>query len=257
MNRYIRLAIVLMLLVTSCKSKKNIAESDVINFSTRKVISNHMNAGFNRKTLNARITAKYQDPKSSASFSVKLRMEKDKTIWLSATKFGIPVAKAKITPERVSYYEKLSRTYFDGDFVLISKFLGTELDYEKLQNLLLGQAILDLKKGKFSSDYKNKSYELLPKKSNGLYEILFVLNQENFKLKSQEVKSRAEEQLLAVTYPNYTNVDGETIPKKIAIRAIDKKNITTINMEYKSVVLDEELTFPFTIPQGYKELKFE
>lgn len=257
MNRYIRLVIVLMLLVTSCKSKKNIAESDAINFSTRKVISNHMNADFKRKTLNARIIAKYQDPKSSASFSVKLRIEKDKTIWLSATKFGIPVAKAKITPEHVSYYEKLNKTYFDGDFKLINKFLGTDLDYDKLQNLLLGQAILDLKKGKFSSDYKNRSYELIPKKSGELFDILFVMNPDNFKLRSQQVKSSSEEQLLAVTYPNYTEVDGETIPKKIAIRAIDKKNITTINMEYKSVVLDEELTFPFSIPQGYKELKFE
>lgn len=257
MNRYIRFGIVLMLLVTSCKSKKNVAEGDIASISTRKVINNHIEADFDRKTLNARITAKYKDPKSSASFSVKLRMEKDKTIWLSATKFGIPVAKAKITPERVSYYEKLNRTYFDGDFALVSKFLGTDLNYEKLQNLLLGQAILDLKKGKFSSDYKNESYEVLPKKSNDLYEILFVMNPENFKLKSQQVKSRAAQQMLAVSYPNYTEVDGETIPKKIAIRAVDKTNVTTINMEYKSVVLDEELTFPFTIPQGYKELKIE
>lgn len=257
MNRYIRLIIVLLLLVTSCKSKKSAVEGDVATISTKKVISNHVDADFKGNTLNAKITAKYKDRKSSASFSVKLRMEKDKTIWLSATKFGIPVAKAKITPERVSYYEKLNRTYFDGDFALISKFLGTDLDYEKLQNLLLGQAILDLKKGRFNSDYKNESYQLLPKRSNDLYEILFVMNPENFKLKSQQVKSRAEEQLLSVSYPNYTEVDGETIPKKIAIRAIDKKNITTINMEYKSVVLDQELSFPFSIPQGYKELKIE
>lgn len=257
MNKYIQFGIVLMLLVTSCKSTKEAAGGDVSNFSTRKLINSHVSADFGSTTLNAKITAKYKDAKSSASFSVKLRMEKDKTIWLSATKFGIPVAKAKITPTRVSYYEKLNRTYFDGDFALISKFLGTEFDYGKLQNLLLGQAILDLKKGKYSSDYKNESYELLPKRSNELYEILFVMNPENFKLKSQQVKSRSDEQLLAVSYPNYTVVDGETIPKKIAIRAIDKKAITTINMEYKSVVLDEELRFPFKIPQGYKELKIE
>ena len=257
MNRYIRFIVVLLLFLTSCKSKKNVVEGEVVNYSTKKVINNHSNAEFNRKTLNARITAKYKDPKSSASFSLKLRIEKDKTIWLSATKFGIPVAKAMITPKRVSYYEKLNRTYFEGDFALISKFLGTDLDYEKLQNLLLGQAILDLKRGKFSSDFKNDSFELIPKKSNGLYEVLFVMNPENFKLKSQQVTRPSDEQLLAVSYPNYTYIEGESIPKRIAIRAVDKKHITTINMEYKSVVLDEELTFPFSIPPGYKELKIE
>lgn len=257
MNKYIRLSIVLLLLVTSCKSTKTSTDGTSAAMSTRKVINNHINADFKSKTLNAKITAKYRDEKSSASFSVKLRMEKDKTIWLSATKFGIPVAKAKITPTRVSYYEKLNRTYFDGDFTLISNLLGTDLDYEKLQNLLLGQAILDLKKEKFNSDFKNEVYELNPKKSNGLYELLFVLDPQNFKLKSQQIKSRADEQLLAVSYLDYATVDGEIIPKKIAIRAIDKKAITTINMEYKSVVLDQDLTFPFSIPQGYKELKIK
>jgi hypothetical protein len=72
------------------------------------------------------------------------------------------------------YYEKLQRTYFDGDFSLLSKWLGAELDYEKVQNILLGQAVLNLKKGKYNSEIANNLYQLKPKKDVDLFGILFI-----------------------------------------------------------------------------------
>jgi hypothetical protein len=212
---------------------------------------------FDKQTLDARLNAKYNDKNTSVSIVVKLRLEKDKTIWMSATKMGIPFAKLKITPNSVSYYEKLDKTYFDGDFSLLSKWLGTELDYEKVQNILLGQAILNLRKGKYDSKITNNTYELIPKKNEELFAILFFLNPENFKLEKQEISNPKKEQTLLVSYPNYANIDGEQIPKNIDITAIDTKNTTTINIEYKSVEFNKELTYPFSIPSGYKEINLK
>jgi hypothetical protein len=48
------------------------------------------------------------------------------------------MAKASITPTSVSYYEKIKGTYFEGDFSALSQWLGTDLDYNKIQNMLLG-----------------------------------------------------------------------------------------------------------------------
>ena len=41
------------------------------------------------------------------------------------------MAKALITPTKVSYYEKINNTYFEGDFSLLSNWLGTDLDFQK------------------------------------------------------------------------------------------------------------------------------
>jgi hypothetical protein len=258
MKLFLKIVLLVLLIFTSCKSNKNVVDKNNVDaISTKKIISNHYNSDFNQKTIYAKINAKYRDNNTSVSFSIKLRLEKDKTIWMSATKFGIPVAKVKITPSRVIYYEKLQRTYFDGDFSLLSKWLGIELDYEKVQNILLGQAVLNLRKGKYDSKIDNNLYEIKPKKDNDLFGILFFMNPENFKLNKQEIRNQEKEQLLTVSYPNYQLIKGEQFPGNINIRAIDHKKLTTINMEYRTVEFNEKLTFPFAIPSGYKEISLK
>ena len=225
--------------------------------STKKIISNHYDNTFNQKTVNANLNANYSDNKMSTSVNIKLRIDMDKTIWLSATKLGFPLAKVMITPNRVSYYEKLKGTYYDGDFALLSKWLGTELDYQKVQNILLGQAVLNLKKEKYDSKIDNQLYQLSPIKENELFGILFFLNPDNFKLNRQQITNTEKQQMLSVSYANYKDIKGEQFPEKINIRATDKENLTTINIEYKSVEFNEQLTFPFEIPSGYKEISLK
>jgi hypothetical protein len=255
MKHYFKIAILMLLALSSCKSKKSLTDMDGIeDISTKKIISNHYDNNFNQKTVNANLNAKYSDNKMSTSINIKLRIDMDKTIWMSATKLGFPLAKVKITPSRVSYYEKLKGTYYDGDFALLSKWLGTELDYEKVQNILLGQAVLNLKKEKYDSKIDNKSYQLSPIKENELFGILFFMNPDNFKLNRQEITNTEKQQMLSVSYGNYKDIKGEQFPENINIRATDRNNLTIINIEYKSVEFNEELTFPFEIPSGYKEI---
>ncbi len=258
MKHFSKILILILLVVTSCKTTKNttgINNVDIL--STNKIISNHYTNNFHQQTVSANLKTKYKDNKTSATVSIKLRLEKDKTIWMSATKFGIPLAKVKITPNRVLYYEKLQRTYFDGDFSLLSKWLGTELDYEKVQNILLGQAVLNLKKGRYNSVINENSYQLSPKKDNELFGILFFMNPYTFKVNKQEIRHPEKQQLLSVSYPNYSEIKGEQFPKNINIRAIENMNLTTINIEYHSVEFNNVLTFPFSIPNGYKEISLK
>lgn len=250
--------VLILLVFTSCKTNKKVVDNNNIDaISTKKIINNHYTHNFNKQTVYAKLNAKYKSKKAAATVSIKLRLEKDKTIWMSATKLGIPIAKVKITPNRVSYYEKLQKTYFDGDFSLLSKWLGTELDYDKVQNILLGQAVLNLKKGKYVSKIDNNLYQISPRKHNGLYGILFFMNPENFKLNKQEIRNTEKQQLLSVSYPHYKEIKGEQFPENINIRAIDSKNLTTINIVYRSVEFNKELTFPFSIPNGYKEISLK
>lgn len=250
--------VLVFLALTSCKSKKNVANSNTLEMvSTKKLITNHYENVFDHKTIDAKLNAKYKDKYTSTNISIKLRLEIDKTIWMSATKLGIPFAKVMITPTRVTYYEKLDNTYFDGDFSLLSKWLGTELDYQKVQNILLGQAVLNLKDGKYDATILNDTYQLIPRKDDELFGILFFLNPKNFKLDKQEIRHPEKEQFLLVSYPNYQEIQGEQIPKNLNIVAIDDKKTTNINIEYRSVIFNKQLTFPFSIPSGYKEIELK
>jgi hypothetical protein len=254
----IKIILLVFLAITSCKSKKTVSEANSIEIvSAKKLIGDHYEHSFNKETIDAKLNANYEDSKAQVSLSVKMRVEKDKAIWLSATKLGFPVAKMLITPTQVSFYEKLDKTYFDGDFSLLSNWLGTELDFEKVQNLLVGQAILNLKDGKYDVKVVNKSFELKPRKTNDLFAILFFMNKENYKLDKQEISNSTKEQLLTISYPNYKEMEGEQFPEAIDIKVLDKKKITAITLEYKSVEFDKPLTFPFEIPEGYKQISLK
>jgi hypothetical protein len=254
MIKHLKYILILSLFMSSCKTKKVTTNTAVKAMSTKKIINNHYSNSFSKNTINARLKAKYKDKKNSQTITVKLRMEKDKAIWMSGTILGIPLAKVLITPERVSYYEKINKTYFDGDFSLLSKFLGTEVDFEKVQNLLIGQTILNLKDKRYSTSVDETTYILEPKKQDKLFDILFWLNPTTFKTYRQEVNQPIEQKRLVVTYTEYQNVSNEVFPKKMNIVAIEKGNKTQLDLEYISLEFNKKVSFPFKIPSGYKEI---
>jgi hypothetical protein len=243
-----------ILALASCKSSKVTDANTNLGMSAKKVIKNHYNNAFDKKTITARLKVKYIGKTNLPGVTASLRIKKDETIWISLSKLGFPVGKALITPTRVSYYEKINRTYFDGDFTLLSNFLGTELDFEKVQNLILGQAILNLKDEKFIVDVSQNKYQLKPKKEYDLFSILFLINSDNFKINSQKIYQKNENKTLTISYNNYTEVDDEVFPKEIHIKATDTKYISTIDVNYRSVAFNSPVRFPFKIPRHYKQI---
>ncbi len=251
------LLIVIFTLVSACKTTKILNKNMDTGLSSKKVIKNHYTNTFNKETVKAKLKVKYRGKSSLPSINASLRIKKNETIWISLTKLGFPIGKVLITPNRVSFYEKINRTYFDGDFTLISNLLGTELDFEKVQNLLFGQALLNLKKEAFHLEIDKNNYLLKPKVANNLYDILFLINPLNFKINSQQIKQLDKNNTLVINYPNYTTIDGEIFPKEIYIKASDVKNTSTISVNYKSVEFNQPLSFPFKIPKNYEKIELK
>ena len=245
---------IIALVVTSCKSSKMASNSSRADMSAKNVIKNHYNNAFDKETINAKLKIKYVGKSNFPGVTASLRIKKDEIIWISLNKFGFPVGKALITPTKVSYYEKINRTYFDGDFTLLRNWLVTELDFDKVQNLLLGQAILNLKDEKFIIDFYQNKYQLTPKKGRDLFSILFLINPDNFKVDRQKIQQKEENKSLTINYSNYTKVDDEVFPKGIHIAASDTKNTSTIDINYRSVAFNNQVNFPFKIPSNYRQV---
>ncbi|HHC80479.1 MAG TPA: DUF4292 domain-containing protein [Flavobacteriia bacterium] len=249
--------VVIMTMVVSCKSSNVTGTNTNVGMSAKKVIKNHYKNAFDKETVNAKLKVKYIGKTKLPGVTASLRIKKDEIIWISLSKFGFPVGKILITPTRVSYYEKINKTYFDGDFSLLSQWLGTELDFEKVQNLLLGQAILDLKSEKFLVDLYQNKYQLTQKNEAELFSILFLINPDNFKINSEEIHQREENKKLTINYNTYTKVDDEIFPKGIYIAASDAKNTSTIDINYRSVEFNNPVSFPFKIPKNYKQIRLK
>lgn len=239
-------------LAISCKSKKVITDGTVDeSLSAKTIIRTHYQNALNFKTLSGKMRIDYSDGESSQGVSVSLRMEKDKAIWMSAP-FGM--VKAFITPGRVTFYNKLQNEYFDGDFSYLSKFLGTELDFAQVQNLLLGEALFDLKATKYEASIVDGGYRLRPKKAIELFKVLFEIEPKNFKMALQQLSQPEKRRLLEINYTDYQKINKWILPQQIAVAAIDGNERNSVAIEYRNIEFDQQLNFPYKIPNGFKEI---
>lgn len=248
------LALISLLLI-GCGSKKKALVIE--NSAIKKVVAMHYSNEPDFKTLNSRLRLRYEDEERSQSLTVSFRMQKDSAIWMSAQLLGIPLAKALITKDRVSYYEKIGKTYFDGDYSLVSKWLGTPLDYKKLQNLLIGQTIYDLREDKYVLSESTQGYQLVPSNELQMIKKMFLLDAKSYKALAQQLAQEKENRNVTVTYPKYQKVNNQDFPEEIKIIANSDGKGTQVEITYRSVTFNEPVSFPFDIPSGYDEIRIE
>ena len=240
--------------MSGCKSTKKTGRTPE-DLASAKIINSHYDTHFDFKTLAARLRVKYKDEHTSQGVSVSLRMEKDKAIWMSASVLGISLAKALITPDRVRYYEKIDGTYFDGDFKLLSELLGTELNFEQVQSILLGQPLYDLRNANYTAVAGQQNYLVSPKKQRKIFDLFFYLNPGQFTMQQQRLLQKQEDRELTVNYGDYTNQEKGKLPEHVLIRAQEGEKATEIDIKYRSIDVNREVSFPFEIPSGYKEIE--
>lgn len=249
----IGLGMALVIIFNSCSSAKSVIESGEVSdkLSTKQIIRQHQKNDAAFKTTQARVRIDLINGEKEQGYTFGYRMEKDKVIWLNAP---LGLARMMITPDRVKFYNKSDNTYFDGDYALLSDFVGFDLDFFKVQNILLGQAIYDLKSQPHVVTTNDSSYILAPKDQNVLLELFYLINPSHFKMNSLQLAQQAKRRILQVDYASYQEVDKQILPKNIEIIAVEDADQVIIRMEFKSVSLNESVRFPFNIPSGYKEI---
>jgi len=252
--------LLLVVLLVSCKSKAvlvdtkpkvDIAKEENI-MNSEKIIQNHYNNKNEFSSLYIRSSAKYRDDNQSQSVSAEIKIKKGEKILVSIRFLGITMAKALITPKEVKYYEKINGTYFEGDYQALSQWLGTDLDFDKIQNMLIGQPIDDLTKESYASVVNDKMYKLNSTANNT--EKSFFFESEHFLLKKQEINQPEKERTFEVNYPNFQDFTSAILPASLFINAVQKKGKTEISIDYNSITFNEDLSFPYSVPDGYDRI---
>ena len=240
----------------SCKSAK-VSNKSINDLSVKTIVKKNKEASLDQLVIKASMFIKYRGKEDMPNINASLRMIKDSIIWLSFSKLGFPIAKLKVTPDEVMFYEKIGKTYFEGDFELISGWLGTDFDFLKIQNLFLGEALLHLEDQKYQVNIVENYYELLPKKKNDMYDILYWIDPFNFKIMKEEVRAAEKNQKLTILYKDFDKINESLFPKGFLITAIGDLQTTTIDVSYKNVQFNAPLKFPFEIPSGYRNIEFK
>ena len=239
----------------SCKSKAAVvnATKSESRSSVNKIIENYYNNKNEFSTLYIKANAKYATEKQTQNVTAEIKIKKDEQILISIRFLGITMAKASITPTSVSYYEKVNGSYYEGDFSALSQLLGTDLDFSKVQNMLLGRAIDDLKKGNYTESLTDQVYRLDDTSDNNTKKS-FYFDADKFLVNKQEITQTSEGRMIQVVYSNKKEFKEMTLPLTVNIDSYQKKGKAEINLEYNTVTFNEELSFPYSVPNGYKRI---
>ncbi|MDR0228272.1 MAG: DUF4292 domain-containing protein [Flavobacteriaceae bacterium] len=242
-----------------CKSKKigtGLDEVDATNHKTALLILNeHSKNAQDFSTSQIRTSINFESDTQSNNASADIMIEKDKQIFMNVRFLGFTVAKALITPEKVQYYEVVNKNYFDGDFSILSQYVGTDLDFNKLQNLLLGQVLDSKSNQNLLATIEGGLHKLSPAKATDLTSH-YYFEDKGALLKKEEIEQKSTNRKVTISYPAYQQVKKYVVPTEINIQAVQEKSIN-LNLRYDKVTFDEELRIKYTVPSGYKRIGFK
>src|SRR3954470_21190316 len=144
-KRFTILSFFFSFVLVSCKHQQKIAVTKVkcdLDFKNAKTLTANLKANeFKFDRLNAKLSVDAEIDSSSNSFTVSLRIKRDSVIWMSLSKLGIEGARVLIAKDSVKFVNSIKSEYFSGDFAYLSKLLNTELDFEIIQSLLVGNSV--------------------------------------------------------------------------------------------------------------------
>ncbi|PRY53636.1 uncharacterized protein DUF4292 [Arcticibacter pallidicorallinus] len=242
----------LAVLCFSCKAKKEAAT--VVNTVPAEVSSKAESIkaitenNFAFKTLSAKAKIDFKLNNSSNGANLSLRIRKDEVIWMSITAIaGIEVARVMITPDSIKIYNRLQGEYLAKPFNFISQYSNPKIDFQTLQNLIIGNTI----KGSVSpaSEITIGSNQTVVKSSEDdiAYELLF---NEYFKLIENRMQDIKGQQLVA-NYSEFQALNGRNLPYSVNLFSKAGNKNVRINIKYSSVSANEPVDFPFSVPKRF------
>ena len=247
--------LLILLIVNGCKSLTVLpSKKPVESIKVKRLIENLEKSEEKINTFRARIKATYTSKKIKQTVSINLRFKDDKFLWMSANIF-IPVAKLLMTNEKIFFYEKFQKKYYEGDYEFLNSILGTNFRLQDIQNILIGNPIDNLKKVKIKR-IENPEYYVFINASSEKYRTTYFFDTENFRIREQRfLLLDKKNSILSIKYPLYQKTSGKIIPKQIQISSFINGEFVSISLELIRVDYPSELTIPFKFPEGYSKIK--
>lgn len=235
----------LLFFVSSCKIANNITSTSKVNpnIKSKKLERLVKQNDFKIDNFSGKIRVLY----NKQSFTTNLRMKKDSIIWMSMTgPFGIEGARIIITKDRFQMINRLNGTYLNKPLSYIENFLPLKVDFQMLEQLILGNFIeKGIKKQKIET--KDQNY-IVKGELEGIELLYFLLP--NGKLKNIEIDNKIEVQTIDVDYKKYEKIDNQdfSVRREFVIKDNSKEN--SIDLKFYKMKTEAN-EFPFKVPSSY------
>ena len=253
---------IFLLVLIGCSPKKSSIDfpnsySDIVinkSISNDKIDYENLNfIDFPNLILSSTANLEYNN--NNYGFDLNLRFSKGNKMLVSGSLI-LPIFKVLIESDKVLGYQKIDRTFFEATFSDIRSKLGVELNYSEIENLFLGNPILDLKSSKGFKIYKNDANMLIYNIDIDNVGYNMIFDSKSNKLLGQEITQLESKRYLRIFYNSFQKLNDFDLPCLVSIIINDGKNLIKLTISTRSKEVSNQISFPFKIPTNYRKTQF-
>jgi hypothetical protein len=245
MNKY--LFLILSLLLASCASVKE-ADRSLRSKSARQLIKKVNEHDQDYDWFTAKLSGKASLSNQEAAVAANVRLKKDSLIWISVTALmGIEVVRVQITPDSLKLINRLTDSYWKGAWEEAKNRFAVPLDFQALQNTILGEGMLD-EDAKYKSGIEGKHYRLTQK---GMKEGYFScwLDRSFFPVRYEW--SDDGERTVQLRYTAFEAHGKHWAPTGLSLLAGEEEQSLSLSFKYSKVKINSPKKTNFNIPDSY------
>jgi len=284
------------LLLSGCKVKRVTQKSPLLPVSENFLLDQLNQTAFEFESLNGKLSVNASSPTQNGSFKVNLRIKSDSTIWISVTPaLGIEAARLSIQPDTLKFIDKIKNEYYVGGYDFLDSLFRYSLEYQSLENILVGNPIEITAEEKYSTSVESLNYVIQTKVRRKLKKAFnlnkwpanidslyidsesikakqlgkavekfdeddliikrYYLRPDNFKVERTIIEDITYKRTIYIKYSDYQELDGQEFPNSIEIEIRTPKETSRFELNYSRLRINEPQSYPFRIPSKYEAIK--
>ncbi|MDF2193059.1 DUF4292 domain-containing protein [Paraflavitalea sp. CAU 1676] len=205
---------------------------------------------FRAMTAKVKVEYKGADGKKP-DFTANVRLQKDSAIWINVTTILGEALRAMVTKDSVKVLYKMDKMVQLRSIEYLQEVTKIPFSFNELQDILLGNPIyLDSN----IVSYKNEEKAISLMSLGTLFKHFLTVNRGDYSPQHSKLDdvdmNRAR--TCDITYGDYELKNGINFAKYRKI-VVSEKSKLEIELQFKQFdFINEQLSFPFTIPKNYK-----
>mgnify|MGYP000335801962 CR=1 FL=1 len=201
-------------------------------------------------TFKGKAKMHYEGSGQKQDFTANIRMAKDSVIWIHITAgMGIVnVARILITPDSFQLVNYLEKSVISMPIAEAQSFLPASVDFALLQSLLIGEVLSRTGQPVDATDFGG-TWSLNIADAEAQQRINY--NKVDSTMRSQQVILNNNGFAGMIQYGNYSLVSSRKFAISRAININSNNELHYLDMNFNNASFDEELEFPFSIPNSY------
>lgn len=246
------LVLTVILWVGSCKTVKETGMTSGLPKKLDKTFKLVQEKDPTFKTLTISGKARLDIPKEGVNVRLSYRMNilKDSLIWIRVSKLGIEAVRVMITPDSIFAIDNLMERYVRSGFEPAPKYTGLEVDFETLQDILIGNLHLIPPRVEPRTTEIDSDWLTLSGNENGT-DFTYTLSKKWLKLVKIQATNPSLLQETEITYGSFEPYGKGLMPEEGSIRVSQPEKVE-LDFTHSRIRIDpEKISVKFQIPEGY------